>query len=384
MNISLDLKQKQILNRAREFAEREIRPFVNEIEKAEALPRDLIDKLAAEGYLGSTFPEEYGGLALDPITYGLLTEEIGKADANTRGLLTVHVSLVGESILKWGKKEQKAYWIPKMIQGEQLGAFALTEPDVGTDAKNVQTHYQRQGSDFLLNGQKKWISFGEIADFFLVIASQAKEVTAFIVERERAGVTTRPLTGLLAGRASHIAEVQLDNVVIPKENILGQEGAGFSYIVSTALDHGRYSIAWSGVALAQAALEAMVSYARERSQFGKKLRSFQLIQGMIADAVTKTHAARALCLRAGRLRTAGDLDAIVETSLAKYYASKAAMAVTHDAVQIHGGNGCYDKYPVERYFREAKILEIVEGTSQIQQEILAAYGIKKYYTRRSV
>ncbi len=382
MNISLTVEQEQIIQDVRAFVEEEVRPFATHFEEQQALPKDLIQKMAARGYLGATFPKKYGGLELDPITYGLFTEEIGKGDSNTRGLITVHVSLAGECILKWGTREQVEYWIPQMVQGKKIGAFALTEPDVGTDAKSVQTTYVKDGSNYIINGRKKWISFGDIADFFVLIASNEGKVTAFIVERERKGLNTSPIPGLLAGKASHIAEIELNNVVVPEANILGRLGAGFTYVVNTALDHGRYSIAWSGVSLAQAALEAMVSYSRQRSQFGKKLRTYQFIQGMIADAVTKTHAARSLCLRAGELRKNGDHEAIIETSLAKYYASKIAMDITIDAVQVHGGNGCYNKYPVERYFREAKILEIIEGTSQVQQEIIAGYGIKKYYTRR--
>lgn len=382
MFIQLTPEQKELLQGATAFVNAEIRPHAARFDTEGALPREVIGKLAAHGYLGATFPKEYGGLGLDPVTYGLLTEEIGKGCANTRGLLTVHDSLVGECILKWGTGEQIAKWIPPMVRGEKLAAFALTEPEVGTDAKSIQTQYRQEGKNFILNGRKKWISFGDIADIFLVIARAEEKVTAFIVERER-GVVTRPIKGLLGGRASHIAEVELNDVLVPEENVLGKVGAGFMYIVNTALDHGRYSIAWAGVALAQAALEAMVTYSRERSQFGEKLRSFQLIQEMIADAVTQVHAARALCLRAGELRKLGDPDSIIETNIAKYHTSRVAMQVAIDAVQVHGGNGCCSDYPVERYFREAKILEIIEGTSQVQQQIIAGYGIKNYFLRRS-
>lgn len=381
MNIPLTKEQKDFLQDVRVFADTEIRPFATEFDQTQILPRKLIQQLAERGYLSATFPQEYGGLGLDPITYGLLTEEIGKACCNTRGLLTVHDSLVGECILKWGTEEQKQQWIPKMISGEAIAAFALTEPMVGTDAKSIQTNYRKDGSHYILTGRKKWISFGDIADLFLVIASNEGHVTAFLVERER-GVVTRPIQGLLGGRASHIAEVEFNDVVVPEENVLGAPGFGFTCIVNTALDHGRYSIAWAGVAIAQAALEAMVSYSRERSQFGEKIRSFQLIQEFIGDAVTQTHAARALCLRAGELRKANDPDLIIETSLAKYFTSKVAMEVAMNCVQVHGGNGCYSEYPAERLFREAKILEIIEGTSQVQQQLIAGYGIKKYFIRR--
>lgn len=382
MNITLASDQKKLIQDVRAFTQTEIQPFAAEFEEKQGLSRQVINRLAEKGLLGATFPKEFGGLGLDPITYGLLTEEIGKGCCNTRGLLTVHDSLVGECLLRWGTAEQIKKWIPKMARGEKIAAFCLTEPEVGTDAKSVQTSYKKDGNNYILNGRKKWISFGDIADIFLVIARDGEQVTSFIVEREW-GVVTRPIRGLLAGRASHIAEVEFNNIAVPEENILGKVGSGFTYIVSTALDHGRYSIAWAGVAICQAALEAMVSYARQRSQFGEKLRSFQLIQEFIGDAVTQTHAARALCLKAGELRKSGDPDAIIETSIAKYFTSKAAMEVAMNAVQVHGGNGCCNEYPVERLFREAKILEIIEGTSQVQQQIIAGYGIKKYYHRRT-
>jgi len=192
------------------------------------------------------------------------------------------------------------------------------------------------------------------------------------------GVKISSTKGLLGRRASHVAEIEFNNVCVPKGNIVGQLGMGFPYVVGTALDHGRYSIAWSGVAVAQEALEAMVTYARKRTQFDKRVCEFQLVQGMIGDAVTKTHAARALCIRAGELRQQGSSDAIVETSMAKYFASKVAMEIAVDAVQVHGGNGCSNCYPVERLFREAKVLEIIEGTSQIQQQMIAKYGLRQY------
>ncbi len=186
---------------------------------------------------------------------------------------------------------------------------------------------------------------------------------------------------MLGNRASYIAEVYLDHVTIPKENVLGGVGNGFTYVVNTALDHGRYSIAWGGVAVAQEALEAMIAYSRRRQQFGKKIYEFQLIRGMIGDAVTKIHAARAVCLRVGEMRKRRNPNALMETIIAKYFSSQVAMEVTTDAVQIHGGNGCCNIYPVERLYREAKILEIVEGTSQIQQEIIARYGLKAYFKK---
>jgi alkylation response protein AidB-like acyl-CoA dehydrogenase len=265
-----------------------------------------------------------------------------------------------------------------MASGEKIGAFALSEPDVGSDARAVRTAYEPKGDGFIINGQKKWTSFGQIADFFVVIAAHGGEKTAFLVERGCEGLSTLPTKGLLGRRATHVAEIELSDVYVPKGNVIGRPGSGFPYVVGTALDHGRYSVAWSAVAVAQEALEAMVTYARKRRQFDKKLCEFQLVQGIVADAVTRTHAARALCVKAGQLRRQGDSNAVIETTIAKYFASAAAMRVAADAVQVHGGNGCSSSYPVERLFREAKVLEIIEGTSQIQQELIAKYGLRQY------
>ncbi len=371
--------QQKILKEIEAFADSEIRPYAGEFEANEAVPRTLIDKMAERGYLAASFPEEYGGLGLDPVNFGLFTESIGKADASTRGLITVHTSLVGETLLRWGSEEQKQRWVVPMARGKKIAAFGLTEPNVGTDAKSVQTTYTKDGDDYILNGAKKWITFGDIADLMLIIASGEKGITAFMVEREMDGFSTKPIKGLLAGRASHIAEVTLENVRVPAENVVCKEGSGFTYVVNTALDHGRYSIAWAGVAIAGEAVDEMVSYARRRKQFGKKIYSHQLIQGIIGDAVTKLHAGRALCLRAGELRKQKHDNAVIETTIAKYYTSKIAMEVTIDAVQVHGGNGCYNQYPVERLFREAKVMEIIEGTSQVQQEIISGFGLRNYY-----
>ncbi|MBW2173112.1 MAG: acyl-CoA dehydrogenase family protein [Deltaproteobacteria bacterium] len=371
-------RQRQLVEAAGEFANREIRPRAGEIDKRGIFPRDLIDGLAEKGFLVPSVSEEYGGLGLDPVHYGHFLEEIGKACCSTRTLITVNNSLIGETIVRWGSEEQRRTWLPLIASGKKIGAFALSEPNIGTDARSVETEYKEKRDMYVIDGKKKWISFAGIADFFLVIASGPEKATAFFVEREFHGVKTRPIEGMLAGRASHIAEIEFDSVTVPPENVLGRVGAAFPYVVGTALDHGRYSVAWGGVALAQEALEAMVSYSRKRVQFGKKISDFQLIRGMIADAVTKIHAARALCLKAGEMRRDKETDAIVETTIAKYFASKVAMEVAMDAVQIHGANGCQELYPVERLFREAKLLEIIEGTSQIQQEIIGKYGLKKY------
>jgi alkylation response protein AidB-like acyl-CoA dehydrogenase len=373
-----DFHQEMTIKEARKFADEILRPRAGEFDREERLPKDIIDEMAERKFLLASLPEAYGGLGLDPVYYGFLTEVIGKACCSTRGLITVQSSLVGETLLRWGTEEQKNRWLLPISKGEMLGAFALSEPGVGSDARGVQTSYQIDGRDYVLNGRKKWISFGGIAEFFIVIASCESEITAFIIERNRPGVSTIPINGLLANRAIHLAEIKLKDVRIPEHNVLGKSGSGFSFIVATALDHGRYSIAWAGVAIAQEALDCMATYARKRKQFGRKIGEHQLIQRMICNAVTNTHAARALCIKAGELRAQGDIHAASETTIAKYFASKIAMKIASDAVQVHGGIGCSNRYPVERLFREAKLLEIIEGTSQIHQQIIARYGLRKY------
>jgi hypothetical protein len=374
-----EMQYPPILAEVRQFANQAIRPFAARFDAEERIPRELIDQMAERGYLAASFPEEYGGLGLDPVAYGLFTAEIGKACSSTRALLTVHTSLVGETLLRWGTDEQKNRLLPAMARGEKLAAFALSEPGAGSDARSIQTRYHRQGDHFILNGRKKWITLSGIADLFLVIATDGKQTTAFLVDREGGGITTTPIRGLLGNRAVHVAEIDFRDVAVPARNVLGQEGTGFMYIVNTALDFGRYSVAWGGLGIAQEALEAMVAYSRSRKQFGEKIYKYQLIQGMIGDAVTKIHAARALCLHAGRLRREKHNDAAIETNIAKYYTSTIAGQIASDAVQVHGANGCCGQYPAERLFREAKILEIIEGTSQIQQEIIARFGLRRYY-----
>ncbi|SFS02445.1 acyl-CoA dehydrogenase family protein [Anaeromicropila populeti] len=377
-----DNVQETIIKEAELFVKEEVRPYVNEFEENQGISKELIKKMAEKGYLAAPFPKEYGGLELDPVYYGLFTEVFGKASDATRALITVHTSLVGQTLLRFGTSEQKEKWLPKMAKGEVIGAFGLSEPETGSDAKNVQTTWEEKEDCYVINGTKKWITFGHLADLFIIIASNQGKSTAFLVERSFEGVETKRVEGLMVARTTYLAEISLNQVCIPKENVLGKVNYGFEYIVSAALDYGRYSIAWAGVGLAQEALEAMVTYSRKREQFGQKLRNFQLVRGMIGDAVTKVHAARALCVRAGELRKEKNKDAIIETTMSKYYTSKVAVEVTSDALQVHGAIGFTSQYPVERLYREAKVLEIIEGSSQMQQEMISDYGLMRYFKRR--
>ena len=246
-----DTHQQNIVFEARRFAEDMIRPIAGELDREEHYPKEIIDELAKRRFLLASLPKVTGGLGLDPLYYGFFTEEIGKACCATRGLITVQSSLIGEALLRWGTKEQKTNWLPAIADGQKIGAFALTEPHIGSNAQGIQTTYERSGKEYVIKGRKKWISFGAIADFFILIASNDSEITAFIIERDRPGINIFPQKNLLASRATHIAEIEFNDVRVPQSNVLGKPGSGFVFIASSAIDHGRYSIAWAGVAIAQ-------------------------------------------------------------------------------------------------------------------------------------
>lgn len=362
-----------------EFIKSEISPLVAEIDKSCVYPKALIKKLADEKYLTPTFPLEFGGLNLTSLEYGNFTEAVGKVCQATRALLTVHNSLVGETIFRWGSDEQKKDYLFNMSSGNKIGAFALSEPKIGSDAKNVETKYEKKNDAYIINGKKKWTSFGGIADFFLVIATNEKNVSTFLVDRNSDGIKVEEMQGLLAGNGVHISQIEFNNVVVPSSKLLGGEGNGLNYIVSTALDHGRYSIAWGGIAIAQAALEAMVTYARRREQFGEKIYKHDAIQQMIGESTAKLHSARALCEKVAVMRSENHPDSIMETNVAKYITSKVAVEIANIAVQVHGGNGCWNQFPVEKLFREARILEIIEGTSQVQEKLIASFALRRYF-----
>jgi glutaryl-CoA dehydrogenase (non-decarboxylating) len=376
MDFRLNAQQKQQREGFRQFCTQEIAPHADQFDRQEKLPPELIDKLASRGYLGSFLAESWGGSGLDLLTYGLLTEEIGKGCSSVRSLLTVH-DMVATAILRWGNPEQRAAWLPLLARGQRLGAFAASEPEAGSDLGGIQTTAARTPGGYVLNGLKKWITFGQVADLFLVLARLDEKPTAFLVERDRPGLSTRPIGDMLGVRASMLAEVEFTDCRIPADHLIGRPGFGLASVISTALGMGRYSVAWGCVGIAQACLDACVQYTSDRKQFGKALKEHQLIRQMISNMVVNVKAARLLCCRAGFLKSDGDPREVMETLIAKYFASQAAMKSASDAVQIHGANGCGGKYPVQRYMRDAKIMEIIEGSNQMQQILIADYGFQE-------
>jgi glutaryl-CoA dehydrogenase (non-decarboxylating) len=366
MKIELSPEQQNDRESFRAFVDTQIVPQADLMDQQEQTPRDLIDDMARRGYLGAVVPKEFGGAGRDAITCGVLYEEIGRGCSSLRSLLTVH-HMVATAILKWGSKIQKEYLLPRLATGATIAAFALTEPEAGSDAASVQTTATLEGDSYLLNGTKKWITYGQIADLFLVFARCHDKPTAFLVERTRPGFSVQAIKGTLGTRASMLAELRLKDCRIPKDNLVCRVGLGVSHVAATALDLGRYSVACGSVGIAQACLEASLDYTSKRWQFGSYLKDHQLIQQMITGMVTNTKAARLLCYHAGYLRDSRDPRAIMETSIAKYFASTTATRVANDAVQVHGANGCSNDYPVQRYARDARIMEIIEGSTQIQQ-----------------
>jgi butyryl-CoA dehydrogenase len=381
--MDFDFTPEQIAMRKhmRDFAEREIAPKAKMNDRNCKFDWDIAKKIFAEGFLGCPVPEKYGGLGMDYIAYGLMTEEVNRVCSSTRTLFSVQTSLVALTILKWGTEEQKQFYLPKMCSGEFLGCYGLTEPDAGSDAGNQQTRAVKDGDDYLLTGSKIWISCGTIAHYALVFATidpalKHKGICCFIVDTKSKGFEAQAIHGKLGLRASDTASLFLDQVRVPKENMLGQVGEGFK-IAMSALDNGRFSVAAGAIGVVQGCIDECVKYAMQRKTFGVPIGEHQQVQAMIADMVTDCEAGRLLYLRAAHLKNKGVRNSR-ETSIAKLFCGEAANKHAHNAVQIFGGYGFSDEYPVERFFRDAKVLNIYEGTREIQRLIIAqdALGIR--------
>lgn len=383
MNFDLTEEQKMVKDTAKKFADAEIMPYARENDVKERFPIEIFKKMAELGFLGGPIPEKYGGAGLDFISDAIIFEEIGRADSSLRTALSVQVSIVGLTILNWGTEEQKQKYLPKLCKGEFIGCFALTEPNAESDAASILSSAVLKGNEWILNGTKTWISSGSIADISIVFAVTDKTkghhgITAFIVEKGSPGFSTKDIKGKLGLRASNTAELIFQDCRIPKDALLGGIGNGFTVAMS-ALDNGRYGVASGCVGIIQGCIDACAKYTKERQQFGKPIAGFQLIQDKIARMVVDCDAARLLVYRAGHLKNKA-IKNTVETSIAKYFASEAANRAASDAVQIFGAYGYSNEYPVERYFRDAKVATIYEGTSEIQKLIIASHllGVKAF------
>jgi butyryl-CoA dehydrogenase len=373
LDFQLSDEQKLISESAREFADKEILPRVQENDRAERFDRELASKMGEVGYLGAPVSEEYGGRGLDYIGYALIVEQIGRADSSARTVVSVVTSLVCGSIEQWGTEEQKQEWLPRLCSGEALGCFGLTEPDTGSDAANLRTRAKKSGDGWVLNGNKMWISLANYSDVALIFAQtdpekKHKGLACFLVPTASEGFSTSEIHGKLGLKSSDTAEISLDDVEVPDSAMLGEIGDGFKVAMS-ALDKGRYSVAAGCVGICDGCVDASVAYSTERKQFDVPIASFQLVQAMIAEMIVKRDAARMLVYRAGDLKDRGR-PSTVETSIAKLYATESAIECANAAIQVHGGSGYVDDYPVERYLRDARVTTLYEGTSQIQKLII--------------
>jgi alkylation response protein AidB-like acyl-CoA dehydrogenase len=353
----------------RSFATERLGPFAAEWDRAERVDPSAIAAMAQAGYLAATLAPEHNGSGMSAVVAGLLHEAVGRVCSSVRSLLTVH-DMVARSVARWGTAEQRDAWLKRLATGETLGAFALSEPGGGSDAGAVATTAVPRGGGWVLTGRKRWITFGQAARLFLVFARTPEGVTAFLVERDRPGLAVGPIRGMLGTRASLLADVSLDGCLVPAEAVLGRLGSAHPHITQSALMWGRYSVAWGSAGIVRGCLEESSAHVRTRVP----LADHQLVQRLIARMVANGEAARLLCLEAGRLLDARDPRSPVSAALAKYFATTAASESSREAVQLAGATGCSPDSPVERYFRDAKIMEVIEGSTEVQETLLGRHG----------
>ena len=380
IDFELSNEQRLIRDTAREFADREILSRARDMDRAGELDPGLVRGLGQIGYLGAIVSERYGGRGLDHRTYALIVEEVGRGDSSARTVVSVQTSLVCSSIERWGTEAQKHEWLPRLCAGEALGCFGLTEPDTGSDAAALSTRAERVTGGWRLTGQKQWISLGTRAEVALVFAQTDpslghRGLAAYLVPTATDGFSAAAIHGKLGLRAADTATLSLDGVEVGDDALLGEVGDGFKVAMS-ALDSGRFSVAAGCVGICQGSVDASVAYATEREQFGRPLAGFQLVQELIADMTVDTEAARGLVWRAAWLKDLGR-PSTTETSVAKLFATEASVRCANAAIQVHGGSGYVDDYPVERLLRDARVTTLYEGTSQIQKLIIgrAATGV---------
>ncbi|MEU8683646.1 acyl-CoA dehydrogenase family protein [Streptomyces sp. NPDC048611] len=373
MDLELSAEQTAVRQLARDFADREITPYATAWDRAEQVDRGIVKKLGGLGFLGLTVPEEYGGSGGDHLSYVLVTEELGRADSSVRGIVSVSLGLVAKTVAAWGDEEQKRAWLPRLTSGDAVGCFGLTEPGTGSDAAQLATRAVRDGDDYVIDGTKMFITNGTWADVVLLFARTGgapghQGISAFLVPAGSPGLERREIHGKLGLRGQATAELVLDGVRVPASAMLGPEGKGFSVAMS-ALAKGRMSVAAGCVGIAQAALDAALGYAGEREQFGKPLGRHQLVQELISDIAVDVDAARLLTWRVADLIDRGEPFATA-ASKAKLFASEAAVRAANNALQVFGGYGYIDEYPVGKLLRDARVMTLYEGTSQIQKLVI--------------
>jgi len=375
MDFNLTPAQTAIRDRVRAFAQERVAPIARQMDEVGLMPLSLVKDMGERGLLGGPLPKEHGGEGWDAVSLALCCEELGRVDSSVRGFMTVHTGLVAQCIVQWGTDDQKREVLPRLARGDWVGCYCLTEPNAGSDAAGIETTATASGGDYVLNGEKTWITNGGIAHLALVFANadpsqRHKGICAFLVPTSTPGFKRRKMEGKALGhRAADHARIAFDNLRVPRSAVLGGPGQGFQVAMS-ALDHGRLGVAAGALGVAQACLDACVEFARTRRQFGQRIGNFEMIQSTIADMASDVDAARMLVYRAAWLQDQG-MRATRETSIAKLFATEAAVRAANEAVLLHGGRGYSNQYPVERYLRDIKGLQIYEGTSHIQRIVIA-------------
>ena len=375
MDFELTPEQEATQDQARRFAWEEVAPLARETDETGEFPKQLVRRMGELGFLAGPVPAEYGGSEMDYLSYTLVSEELGRVDSSVRGFLAVHGSLVTLCIRDWGTETQKQRYLPRLASGEWIGCYCLTEPNAGSDVASMESTAREEGDGYVITGEKIWITNGGIADVALVFASvdhslRHKGICAFLVETDKPGFVREPMPGQELGhRSSDHARIVFEDMHVAKDTLLGEVGQGFK-VAMTALDHGRLGVAAGAVGLAQACLDASVDFVRERRQFGQRIGDFQMIQAAIADMTAEVEAARLLVYKAAWLKERG-LSSTRATSTAKLFATEIAAHVASEAVLIHGGRGYSNEYPVERFYRDIKGLQIYEGSSHIQRIVIA-------------
>ncbi|GAA3437693.1 acyl-CoA dehydrogenase family protein [Kutzneria kofuensis] len=362
---------------ARSFVDSEIRPDADAWDRAGAIPEELLDRIAAAGLWAPFLPPEFGGAGIDMVTLGEIHEEVGRGCSSVRSLLTVH-TMLSWALQRFGTDAQIQQWGPELATGRTLGAFCLSEPGAGSDTAAITTTAVPHNGGWLLNGVKKWTTNGQRADLFLVFAQGPASTIALLVPSNAPGVLVNPIDDMLGTRSSMLAEIAFSDVVLGPEALLGPSGFASGMVLTGTLDLGRYSVAAGSVGIIQACIDACSAYAAQRRVGGTALRDLPLIQAKLSDMVTDVRAARLLLAEAGRLKDRGDAATIMATWIAKYFASTAAARHASEAVQIHGANGCSPEFPVGRFYRDAKVMEIIEGSTEIQRMTIAAEAYRKW------
>jgi len=380
MDFALTQDQKMVRDMVREFAEKELEPIAAEIDESREFPTATLKKMAGLGLMGVVIPEQYGGAGMDFTTLAIICEEISRVCASHGVITAVNNSLCAYPIYFFGTEEQRKKYLPDLCSGKKFGAIGITEPNAGSDPASMETTAVDKGDHYVMNGTKAWITNGQAADTFVIFAytnpeERHKGMSAFIVEKDFKGFSVGKHENLMGIRATGNCELIMDDCIVPKDNLLGGEGDGFKVVMHT-LDVSRIDIGAQGVGISQGALDAAIKYSKERVQFGKPICEFEMVQDMIAQMSAQVDAARLLVYRAASMKDAGVKRFTREAAIAKYFAAETAVAVTRMAVQIHGGNGYSKDYAVERMYRDAKIVEIYEGTSQIQKIVIARNALK--------